>query len=118
MTDAHADVSKHVRAYILVFVALAILTILTVAASRVQFPGPGNTLVALGIAATKASLVAAIFMHLRWEKTPSIWWVLALCAVFFLVLVLVPMLTVQDLPPHVTTGPWDTIPSKGDVVSH
>ena len=40
MGDAHPDIiSKHVKAYIRVFAALAILTIVTVAASRVHFPG-------------------------------------------------------------------------------
>ena len=100
MGDAHADVSKQVKAYIRVFAALATLTIVTVLASRIPFPGSGNIIVALLIAAFKAGLVAAIFMHLKWEKAPSIWWVLAVCAVFFVVLIFLPVLTTNDLPPH------------------
>ena len=106
MADSHMDVSKHVKAYIGVFTALAILTILTVAASTVDFGGSINVIIALVIAVCKASLVAAIFMHLKWEKTPSIWWVLALCAAFFVVLMVLPVATVRDLPPGVKLGSW------------
>lgn len=106
MDDSHADISKHVRAYIKVFVALAVLTVVTVAVSRIPFPGAGNVVVALMIALGKASLVAAIFMHLKWEKSPSIWWVLIGCAVCFVVLMFVPLLTVNDTPPQVHQGTW------------
>ena len=106
MSDAHVDVSKHVKVYIGVFVALAILTVLTVAASTVDFGGSTNVVIALVIAVCKASLVAAIFMHLKWENTPSIWWVLALCAVFFAVLMVLPLVTLRDLPPGVKLGSW------------
>ncbi len=107
MGDAHADISKHVKAYIRVFAALAILTIVTIAASRIHFPGSGNIVVALLIAAFKASLVAAIFMHLRWEKAPSIWWVLVICAIFFVTLMFLPVLSMHDVPPQVHEGMWD-----------
>jgi len=113
MGDAHADISKHVKAYIGVFVALAILTIVTVLASRIHFSGSGNIVVALVIAAFKASLVAAIFMHLKWEKAPSIWWALAICAIFFVFLIFLPVLSVGDLPPQAQHGMWDVSPQAG-----
>ena len=106
MSDAHADVSKHVRSYIAVFVALAICTVLTVAAANQEFGGSWNIVVALSIAAVKASLVAAIFMHLKWERALWIWVPLAFCAAFFVVLMLLPVLTAQDLPPQVRMGTW------------
>jgi len=49
-----------------VFAALLVLTVVTVAVSRVDF-GPLNMFVAMAIAACKASLVMAVFMHLRWD---------------------------------------------------
>jgi len=49
-----------------VLVALFFLTFITVAVSRFDF-GSANMLVAMAIAAVKASLVMAIFMHLRWD---------------------------------------------------
>jgi cytochrome c oxidase subunit IV len=50
-----------------VFAALAILTVVTVAASEVNF-GEFNLVIALIIAVVKASLVVLIFMHLIWDK--------------------------------------------------
>ena len=113
MDDAHADISKHVKAYIGVFVALAVLTVVTVAISTVHFSGSGNIVVALVIAAFKASLVAAIFMHLKWEKSPSIWWALGICAIFFVFLIFIPVLAVGDLPPQAQHGMWDVVPQAG-----
>ena len=52
-----------------VLLALLTLTIITVAISRVDF-GSGNMIIAMVVAAMKASLVIAIFMHLRWD-TPT-----------------------------------------------
>lgn len=106
MTAVHADAGKHGKIYVLVFVLLLLATVLTVAVSRVDFHGQWNVVIAVLIAAFKASLVAAIFMHLRWEKGPSVWWLLCLCAVFLLALMLLPVLTVSDLPPQATRGSW------------
>ncbi len=50
-----------------IFGTLVALTILTVAASYVDF-GEGNTVIALIIATMKAGLVATFFMHLRYDK--------------------------------------------------
>jgi cytochrome c oxidase subunit 4 len=46
--------------------ALLVLTVLTVAATKVDL-GSGNLWLALGIAAVKATLVAMYFMHLRYD---------------------------------------------------
>ncbi len=106
MADAHADVSKHVRIYMAVFVALAVGTVLTVLASRHDFGGSINMVIALAIATVKASLVAAIFMHLKWESCSAIWVTLAFCAVFFTALIFLPVLIANDLPPQVRIGTW------------
>ena len=63
--------------------ALAALTVITVATSRVDL-GAFNIVVALAIAGLKASLVALFFMHLRYEsRFQSLVFVVA---VFFAVL--------------------------------
>ena len=97
MSDAHSaeDLKKHVRAYILVFVSLMVLTVVTVAVYYVHLPVPAAIGVALLIASVKGSLVACYFMHLISEKK-LILWVMALTVAFFVVLLLVPMFTVAD----------------------
>ena len=87
------EIQKHVKIYISVFVALAFLTMVTVAISYLRLPTPKAVLVALVIASIKGSLVAAFFMHLISEKQ-IIFSVLALAFLFFLVLLLLPTLSV------------------------
>lgn len=106
MTDIHADSNKHVRAYLAIFAALLVLTTLTVVVARLDLGGSAGIVIALAIASVKATLVALIFMHLRWERSASIWWALVLCAIFAIFLLLVPVLTSLDLPPQVQKGSW------------
>ncbi len=54
------------RVFLNVLVALLTLTIMTVVISRFDFGG-GNMIMAMVVAAMKASLVMAVFMHLRWD---------------------------------------------------
>ena len=93
MTTDHAvDIDKHVRIYITVFLALMVLTIITVAISRVHLPLPIAVTVALLVATIKGSLVACYFMHLISEKK-LIYGVLVLTAAFFVALLALPTLT-------------------------
>jgi cytochrome c oxidase subunit 4 len=95
--DAHAsdDISKHVKTYFMVFGALMVLTVVTVAVSYLHLPVHQAIIVALFIATIKGSLVALFFMHLNHERK-LIYWVLALTVVFFMVLMLVPLSTNLD----------------------
>jgi len=96
MTSDHAvDIDRHVRVYITVFVALMVLTIITVAVSRFHLPVPIAVTVALVVAIIKGSLVACYFMHLISEKK-LIYAVLVLTAVFFVALMVLPVATVAD----------------------
>ncbi len=96
MTSDHAaDIDRHVRIYITVFVALMVLTIVTVAVSRFHLPVHLAVTVALIVATIKGSLVACYFMHLISEKK-LIYAVLALTAVFFVVLLALPVITHSD----------------------
>ena len=106
MGHEHTDIRKQVRIYIGVFVALGVLTVLTVAASYVHASAGAHIAIALVIAAIKASLVAAIFMHLKWERGVSIWWTLLFCAIFFTALMMLPVLTAQGLSPGIQEGTW------------
>ena len=68
----HDDGAVHVHIastqfYVGIFAALICLTIATVKVSYYDF-GSANIIIAIVIATTKASLVAAFFMHLRHDK--------------------------------------------------
>ena len=69
-SELHASHEHHVvsvKLLVGVFVALMLLTFLTVAAIWVDL-GALNIWVAMGIATIKATLVALYFMHLRWDR--------------------------------------------------
>ena len=73
--DAHGDhddgaVHAHIsdtKFMLGIFAALIVLTVITVAVSRVDL-GAANSFVAIFVATIKASLVATFFMHLRHDK--------------------------------------------------
>ena len=92
-TSDHAvDIDKHVKVYITVFVALMVLTIITVAVSYLHLSMPMAVTVAMFVAVVKGSLVAGYFMHLVSEKK-LIYAVMALTVAFFIVLMALPVLT-------------------------
>jgi cytochrome c oxidase subunit 4 len=93
VTDHHAvDIDKHVRVYITVFVALMVLTFITVAVSYLDLSVPLAVTVALFVAIVKGSLVAGYFMHLVSEKK-LIYAVLVLTVAFFIALLALPVIT-------------------------
>jgi cytochrome c oxidase subunit IV len=53
-----------VRTYLIVFAALMVFTVLTIAVAFLNL-GPFNDVVALAIAITKATLIILFFMHVR-----------------------------------------------------
>ena len=70
-----------IKAYLLVFLGLAILTGLTVLLSYAGLPRKTAIAAAGLIAATKVTLIASFFMHLRFEKRGFL--VLLFFALFF-----------------------------------
>ena len=91
-SDHAADIDRHVRIYITVFVALMALTIVTVAVSYLDLSPVMAVTVALFIATIKGSLVACYFMHLISEKR-LIYAVLAITAIKFVALLALPAFT-------------------------
>ena len=66
--DAH-DVKKDVKKYLIIFAALLVGTVVTVAVNEIHFSTQAMTVgVALLIATIKAFLVAGYFMHLMSER--------------------------------------------------
>ena len=91
-SDHLADIDRHVRVYIIVFVALMALTVITVAISYLDLPPAMAITVALFVATIKGSLVACYFMHLISEKR-LIYAVLVITVIKFVALVALPALT-------------------------
>lgn len=75
-------IRREIRKYLMVFGALGVLTIITVAISQLHLPTGQAVLLALVVATIKGSLVAAFFMHLVSERK-LIYAVLALTVFFF-----------------------------------
>ena len=95
-TDSgHIDIHKHVRTYIIVFVSLLALTLITVTISYLHLNVPLAITVALIIAAIKGSLVASYFMHLISEKK-VIYGALILTVVLFIALMWLPIFAHSD----------------------
>jgi cytochrome c oxidase subunit 4 len=104
MDDAHANAYDHdspeairrqTKIYVMIFAALMVLTVVTVAVSYLHLPPHLAILVALMIAAIKGSMVAAYFMHLISEKK-AIYGILILTVAFFIVLMAMPSLSHWD----------------------
>ena len=84
------EIKAHVKVYLAVFGALAVLTIVTVGVSYLDLGLAASVTLALAIATLKASLVAMFFMHLKGE-VKVVFQALILTAVFFIVLMVVPL---------------------------
>ncbi len=91
-SDHAADIDRHVRVYMIVFVALMALTIVTVAVSYLDLPPAMAIAVALFVATIKGSLVACYFMHLISEKR-LVYAVLVITAIKFVALLALPAIT-------------------------
>ncbi len=90
------EMQKHVRIYLVVFAALAGLTLITVAISYLDLTLKLAVIVAIFVATVKASLVATYFMHLISERG-LIFWILAFTVLFFAVCLMVPVLAEHDM---------------------
>jgi cytochrome c oxidase subunit 4 len=93
-SDAES-IRRQTRSYIVVFVTLMVMTVLTVAVSYFHMPVGLAILVALVIASFKGSLVASVFMHLSHERK-VIYWVLLVTVIFFIVLMAIPSISQWD----------------------
>jgi cytochrome c oxidase subunit IV len=101
------DWGKHIRLYWLIFGALMVGTAVTVAAAFMDIFDLGsrwaNITLGLLIATVKASLVGAIFMHLKGEKH-LVWKFLTFTAFFFAALVFLFLFAQADPLPADKSG--------------
>jgi len=103
----HDDGPGHVldrKVYNRVFVMLLVLTVITVAVSRVDF-GVLNMVVAMVVASIKAGIVALFFMHLKYED--KLTWMFA----FFPILLLFTLIggVFTDNPLRATPEPVEVV---------
>lgn len=92
MADTPEAIRKSIRMYMIVGLILFIGTIVTVAVATLPILDVGrhgfdmmDAILGLAIAATKASLVAVIFMHLNHEKK-AVYWIFGSGIVFVIAL--------------------------------
>jgi cytochrome c oxidase subunit IV len=98
----HTSTHEHggPKAYAATLAALLVLTAITVAVAQFDF-GSVNVVVALVIATIKATLVALIFMHLRWDK--PLYGIMAASGFLFLGLML--MFCITDIDSRIDPTP-------------
>lgn len=92
MADTPEAIRKSIRSYLMVGAILFIGTVVTVMVATVPWLDVGHhgfdikdAILGLAIAATKSSLVAAVFMHLNHEKK-AVYWIFASGIVFVIAL--------------------------------
>lgn len=100
MAQSHSEPN-----YMGVFYSLAVLTVLEIGATFLPIPRLFIGILLVGMAVTKASLVALYFMHLKFERRTLIW--IAMTPAFictFLVLMLLPDISDKTRVPRAAAG--------------
>ena len=93
--DQVEDIQHHIKIYMNVFIALAVLTLVTVAVSFLKVSFIEAFFIAITVATIKGSLVLSYFMHLLDEK-PAVIWILATTMIAFLILIFIPLISMTD----------------------
>ena len=93
--NSFEEIRKQQKTYWIIGASLFVLTFVTVWVSYWELAAGMALFVALLIASIKGGLVANYFMHLNHEKQ-LVYFVLILSIVFFIVLMAVPILTIED----------------------
>ena len=89
-------IQKHVKGYFYVGALLFVFTVITVGLSYVDFGSHGrNVFIGMIVATFKASLVAAIFMHLKGERA-TVWRFLIFTVIFAVALFMLTWLAEAD----------------------
>ena len=89
------SIEHHIQTYIRVFIALGVLTVITVAVSYLEVSFIEAFFLAIAIASIKGSLVLGFFMHLISERAAIIW-ILVATTVAFIILMFIPLISLTD----------------------
>ncbi|NDC38373.1 MAG: hypothetical protein EBZ48_10020 [Proteobacteria bacterium] len=123
---AHEGGHSHAKQYGMIFGILVFLTVITVAASRVDF-GTLNLVIAMLIASCKAGLVALFFMHLKHENPLT--WLYALFPIVLLFILIglvfldepfrtTPTGVIEKTPLHMPWMPGSQVAESGSEAGH
>lgn len=89
------SINKNIKKYIGIFVALMVLSGLTVFTHYLETSVAMGIAIAMVIATIKGTMVAGYFMHL-FHEARLIYWTLLFTALFFMVILALPVLTYLD----------------------
>lgn len=117
MSTAHShDLSRHVKIYLGVFLALLCGTILTVAMYYVHFEKMAVTIaIALFIASVKAFLVAGFFMHLISERK-AVYAILSVTIFFFAAMMYLSVWSRDQVPVGLEYSATKYVPNSASPV--
>tara|TARA_Y100000591_G_scaffold278545_1_gene256681 strand:- start:146 stop:454 length:309 start_codon:yes stop_codon:yes gene_type:complete len=94
-TESKESIEHHIQTYIRVFIALGILTVITVAVSYLDVSFIEAFFIAMVVASIKGSLVLGYFMHLITERQMIIW-ILVATVTTFIILMFIPLISLTD----------------------
>ena len=94
-TESKESIEHHIQTYIRVFIALGVLTVITVAVSYLNVSFIEAFFIAMTVATIKGSLVLGYFMHLITERQMIIW-ILVATVTTFIILMFIPLISLTD----------------------
>ena len=94
-TESKESIEHHIQTYIRVFIALGVLTVITVAVSYLNVSFIEAFFIAMMVATIKGSLVLGYFMHLITERQMIIW-ILVATVTTFIILMFIPLISLTD----------------------
>ena len=94
-TESRESIEHHIQTYIRVFIALGVLTVITVAVSYLNVSFIEAFFIAMTVATIKGSLVLGYFMHLISERQMIIW-ILVATVTTFIILMFIPLISLTD----------------------
>ena len=94
-TESKESIEHHIQTYIRVFIALGVLTVITVAVSYLNVSVIEAFFIAMTVATIKGSLVLGYFMHLITERQMIIW-ILVATVTTFIILMFIPLISLTD----------------------
>jgi cytochrome c oxidase subunit 4 len=112
----HEHHGPSLNVYLTIFGCLAVLTVLTVAVSRLNLNPAAAVVVAIAIAISKASLVVAFFMHLKYVVARTLYLMCVVPTVLTVLLLIALLPDVGMAEPGVAGAPGAHPPEAAEVV--